>query len=44
MRARLFMVVIAALALLPSGAVGQEQGNDGNLFRLDGQRWEAVDV
>jgi Tectonin domain len=43
MRARLFVVVLSVLALLPSGAIGQEQRDDGNLFRLDGQRWVPVD-
>jgi hypothetical protein len=42
MRARLF-VVLAVLALLPSGVIGQEQRDDGGLARLDGQRWVPVD-
>src|SRR5262245_50670688 len=43
MRARFFVVVFAVLALLPVGLAGQEQRADGNLFRLDGQRWAPVD-
>lgn len=43
MRARVFGVVIMALALLPLAAAGQESRQDGNLFRWDGQRWMNAD-
>jgi hypothetical protein len=42
MAARLFLVVILALAWLPSALVGQEN-RDANLFRWNGQRWTPVD-